>query len=203
MTGTPDPFQNRAPDAHTGGRPFATFLERLREVQDLVAQAAPPEDVLAEAEAALARVGDLLRPWAAPESRVPPGHRLDLPGRGNPLLPPFLIDEETADTVRGRVRFTPYFVGGNHAAHGGALPLFFDDILGRLSNAHGRAPARTAYLHVNYRRITPIGPELSFDARIDREEGRKRFLSGVLHDAGGHVVADADGLFVVLLPGQP
>ena len=65
-----------------------------------------------------------------------------------------------------------------------------------------RPPARTAYLHVNYRNITPIERELQLTARFDREEGRKRFLSGELRD-GDTLCADVEGLFVALRPGQP
>ena len=81
------------------------------------------------------------------------------------------------------------------------MPLLFDDVLGRLSNSSGGPPARTAYLHVNFRRITPIGPELQVEATFDREEGRKRYLSGRL-TKDGVLLADAEGLFVVLEPGQ-
>ena len=200
--GEPDPFRNRD-DGAAGGEGLAHALEQLRDVQDLFASTRPPDDTLEAVAARLRDAAALLRPWTAPEADVRLGHRPDLPGRGNPLLPPFVVDGETRDSIHGRVRFTPYFLGGNGAAHGGTLPLFFDDILGRLSNAHGRSRARTAFLHVNYRMITPIGPELRFHAALEREEGRKRFVSGWLRDADDALLADAEGLFVVLLPGQP
>ena len=81
------------------------------------------------------------------------------------------------------------------------LSLIFDEMLGRLANT-GRTRSRTAYLHVNYRNITPIGPELRVEAPVDRVEGRKRFLTGAIyHD--GTLTAAAEGLFVELRPGQP
>jgi len=61
---------------------------------------------------------------------------------------------------------------------------------------------RTAYLHVNYRQIVPIDKELQVDARVDRVEGRKIFVSGRLSD-GDSVLTDAEALFVLLKPGQP
>jgi acyl-CoA thioesterase FadM len=61
---------------------------------------------------------------------------------------------------------------------------------------------RTAYLHVNYRQIVPINQELQVDARVDRVEGRKIFVSGRLSD-GDTVLTDAEALFVLLKPGQP
>jgi acyl-CoA thioesterase FadM len=70
----------------------------------------------------------------------------------------------------------------------------------RLANT-GRSRSRTAYLHVNFRAISPIGHELRVTARVDRIEGRKRFLTGAIHHHGT-LTADAEGLFVELRPGQ-
>ena len=61
---------------------------------------------------------------------------------------------------------------------------------------------RTAYLHINYRRIVPIDKELQVDAGVDRVEGRKIFVSGRLSD-GDTLLTDAEALFVLLKPGQP
>jgi predicted thioesterase len=78
----------------------------------------------------------------------------------------------------------------------------FDDVLGRLANSVGGTIGRTASLKVNYRKITPIGVELQVEATVDRIEGRKRWVSARLLDQGT-LIADAEGLFVELLPGQP
>lgn len=77
----------------------------------------------------------------------------------------------------------------------------FDEVLGRLSNAGGRPMARTAYPHVNFRAITPIDVALRVEARFDREEGRKRYLTGAHYDSAT-LTADAEALFLTLLPGQ-
>jgi acyl-coenzyme A thioesterase PaaI-like protein len=155
-------------------------------------------DAAANMEATL----KLLEPWEAPEWERPAGTRVDLPGRGNPMLIPFDLEQETGDSIRGRTRFRPFHLGGNGAAHGGTLPLLFDDLMGRIANASSRSVARTAYLTVNYRKITPIGVELQVEATVDRIEGRKRWVTGRLfhHET---LVADADALFIELLPGQP
>ena len=47
-----------------------------------------------------------------------------------------------------------------------------------------------------------IDKELQVDAGIDRIEGRKIFVTGLLLD-GGDVLCEAEALFVKLLPGQP
>ncbi|SKX74655.1 Uncharacterised protein [Mycobacteroides abscessus subsp. massiliense] len=61
---------------------------------------------------------------------------------------------------------------------------------------------RTAYLNINYRKVTPIEKELQFDCTLDRVEGRKVYLTSRLLD-GDDVLAEADALFVKLNPGQP
>ncbi|MGE0881571.1 MAG: PaaI family thioesterase [Acidimicrobiia bacterium] len=202
MTREPDPFQNDPDPNARGGPAFHHYIAALRRVQTLVASTNPPQEVLVEATHQLHAIERLLHDWVVDERDAPAGKRSDLPGRGHSLLLPFVVDEDTATYIRGRVHFDRFYLGGNGAAHGGTVPLLFDDVLGRWSNSHGRPVARTAYLHVNYRHITPIGPELTIDARLEREEGRKRYITGRLFH-GDTLVADAEGLFVTLLPGQP
>jgi acyl-coenzyme A thioesterase PaaI-like protein len=197
-----DPFANVTVDTERGGAPYARFLELFRTLQDTVVGSNPPEARWEEVSADVKAAIDLLEPWAAPEWQRPAGMRVDLPGRGNPLLIPFVWDDESEGHARGRVVFRPFHLGGNGAAHGGTLPLLFDDVLGRLANSVGGSIGRTAYLKVNYRKITPIGVELQVEATVDRIEGRKRWVSARLLDQGT-LIADAEGLFVELLPGQP
>lgn len=125
----------------------------------------------------------------------------DVPGRGQVMCPALAIDAQDATTIEGRVTFGPYFLGGNGAAHGGAVALLFDELFGIAANGEG-AVARTAYLHVNYRAITPIDRELRVSATLVSVEGRKRIVRGELKD-GDRLCADAEGLFLKLLPGQP
>jgi acyl-coenzyme A thioesterase PaaI-like protein len=197
-----DPFQPRPPLAWDGGVEFGSYLEAVREVQDLVGGTNPPAEVLERARRSLEQVAALLRPHRCGERDLLAGRRSDLPGRGHPFLPAVVYTESARDFVRGSVRLTQFHLGGNGAARGGTLPLLFDEVLGHLCNSAGRAIGRTAYLHVNYRAITPIDVELVIEATVDREEGRKRFITGRLL-LGDTVVSDAEGLFVQLLPGQP
>ncbi len=68
----------------------------------------------------------------------------------------------------------------------------------------GGSVRRTAYLHVNYRKIVPIEKELQVEAGgVVRTEGRKVFVDVRLCD-GDDLLADGEGLFVALKPGgQP
>lgn len=179
---------------------YAEMIEAMRELQDTLAAAVPDEALVAETTDHLRRAAELLAPSVKDEWSRISGFVDDLPGRGSAMLP-VLRDPHTEDGVlRGTVRFGRFHLGGNGAAHGGTLPLLFDDVLGRFTNI-GRPVARTAYLHVDFRSITPVERDLQLEARVTHEEGRKRWATGVIRD-GETVCAEAEGLFVELRPGQ-
>ncbi len=87
--------------------------------------------------------------------------------------------------------------------HGGVLPLLFDSVFGMVIHAAGRPISRTAFLHVDYRKVTPIDMRLTARGRVTKAEGRKAFVSSELLDPKGNVLAESNGLMVRLLPGQP
>ena len=153
----PDPWEVRHRDPDAGGPDYGELLDAMRELQDRFVAADPPRDQTLELAATVRSLAAQFAMWAAPEHHQPAGMRNDLPGRGSALPVPAIIEEETDTCVRGRVTFRRFHLGGNGAAHGGTVPLFFDDVLGRLSNGVDRRVARTAYLHTNYRRITRSG----------------------------------------------
>jgi acyl-coenzyme A thioesterase PaaI-like protein len=198
-----DPWEDRPLVEGLGGPRFGSLLAAFRRLQDAFVGACPSADDVPQLTARVEALADDLERWTAPERHTPAGTRLDLPGRGNPLLLPFEVDEWTTERVRGRVVFTRFHLGGNGAAHGGTIPLLFDEVLGRLANSGERRVARTAFLTVNYRSITRLGLEHRLEADLDRVEGRKRRLRGKLIAPDGTVTADAEGLFVELRPGQP
>ena len=187
---------------HRGGAEYGDLLSTLRVLQDRVAGAVPPPEVAARAAAQLRDLGELLAAHQAPESERWDGWHCELPGRGLPVLPPYLIDEATDTTLRGRVTFGRFHLGGNGAAHGGTQPLLFDDVFGRLASHGLPGVARTAYLTVNYRNVTPLDVELRLDASRDRVEGRKRWVTGRIYSPNGEIACEAEGLFIQLRPGQ-
>ncbi|HJQ42602.1 MAG TPA: hotdog fold domain-containing protein [Jatrophihabitantaceae bacterium] len=191
-----------SPEGPRGGARFEALHTAQRRFNDLLSGAVPSEDLCERITTALAGFADELADMQVREGLRWDGWRGDLPGRGHPLLPPYTITGETDSTLHGRVRFTRFFLGGNGAAHGGAQPLVFDDMLGRCVNSFQAGVARTAYLKVNYRRITPIDVDLDVEVSVDRVEGRKRWCSGRMTDPDGNVVADCEALFLALLPGQ-
>ena len=203
----PDPPASKTwdevPSGPRGGEQFAALHAAQRLVQDRLTGAALPPELGKDVTERLLELADLLAEHQMAEPDRIDGWRPDLPGRGHPLLPPYVIDEEGDGTLTGRVTFTRFYLGGNGAAHGGAHPLLFDDVLGRVMNHNQPGVSRTASLTVNYRRITPLDVELRWAASRDRVEGRKRWGSARLFDPAGQLLSDADGFFLQLLPGQP
>lgn len=193
----------RAPDETAGGLEpeFARMLDALRVLQDTASGVDLPADVARHASLDIERLSGLLKPYLVADTLQAAGRTPGIGGRAHALLPMVHVDEADDNRLVGHVTFGRYYLGGFGAAHGGAIPLMFDEIMGRLSNAGGRPMARTAYLNVNFRAITPIDVRLRVEVRHDREEGRKRFLTAALYD-GETVTADATALFITLKPGQ-
>ncbi len=189
----------------SGPAGYPEMIEAIRELEDRVSEAAPPEELIAEVRARIEALSTQLAEYAVPEWERIAGSLWKLPGRGQTLVPVVHVDEMTTapqPTVRARITFRPHHLGGNGAVHGGVIPLVFDDVLGMCAHLGGRTIARTAYLHTDYRAIAPLGKELQIRVRLEREEGRKRFLVGSLHD-GDTLCAEITALFVQLKPGQP
>jgi acyl-coenzyme A thioesterase PaaI-like protein len=181
---------------------YAELIGQLRLLQDAVVGAHPPvadskaaADLLAQATALLARS-------QTDEAGQISGKLFDVPSRAQPLIPAMHYDVTGPDSISGTVTYGRYFLGGGGAAHGGSLPLLFDEAFGLLAGSGGRPLCRTAYLKVNYRKITPLDRELRFTGAVEKSEGRKLFVSGTLTD-GEDLLADAEALFVALKPGQP
>ncbi len=185
------------------GSGFGRFVAAMRQLQDLAVSADPDDDIWNDAADRAADLAKLLAPFEADEGKAPAGRTPDLPGMGSLLLPPWILTKYAPDGVEMTGYFSRFHVGGNHAVHGGVLPLLFDHMFGMISHAAGRPISRTAFLHVDYRRITPIDTPLVVRGRVTRTEGRKAFVAAELVDGDDTVLAEGNGLMVRLLPGQP
>jgi acyl-coenzyme A thioesterase PaaI-like protein len=185
-----------------GGAEYGDMIAALREFLDNVAAAAPDAATTVALTDDLNRWAERLAQSAVPERQQIFARRLDLPGRGQTMSPSFIPIAGDREKVAGTVTFGRYFLGGGGAVHGGAIPLLFDEVLGRLASSGGRAPARTAYLHTDFRSITPVGVELAVRAWFVNEHGRKRTLRAQLTH-GDTLCAEAEGLFIELRPDQP
>jgi acyl-CoA thioesterase FadM len=83
------------------------------------------------------------------------------------------------------------------------IPLFYDWLFGMVVTGACCPPTRTAFLHVDYRSITPIDEPLTARGRITEIDGRKVFISASMTAADGKLLSEATGLMVRLLPHQP
>ncbi|OBF92859.1 thioesterase [Mycobacterium sp. 852002-51163_SCH5372311] len=189
-------------EAATPGPGFGRFVTAMRRLQDL-AVSADAGDLWDEAADRADALVDLLGPFEAAEGKAPAGRTPDLPGMGSLLLPPWTLTRYAPDGVAMTGYFSRFHVGGNMAVHGGVLPLLFDHMFGMISHAAGRPISRTAFLHVDYRKVTPIDVPLAIRGRVTGTEGRKAFVSAELVDAEETLLAEGNGLMVRLLPGQP
>lgn len=186
-----------------GGPDYGRFIDALRTLQDRARAALPPDAVVTELADQLEAMNKLLAPYEVSEWDSPSGRRTDLPLRGNILLVPMTIESFDNGVLTGTATFGRYHLGRNGAVHGGRLGLLFDTIFGTGSLLlTDLRKLRTAYLNINYRKITPIEKELRYDCTLDRVEGRKVFMTGRLLN-GDEVLAEAEALFVKLNPGQP
>jgi acyl-coenzyme A thioesterase PaaI-like protein len=182
---------------------FVRFVSAMRQLQDLAVSAAPGDDVWDDAAVRIEDLVELLDPYEAPEGVSPAGRTPAMPGFGSVLMPPWTLTEFGPEGVAMKGHFSRYHVGGNHAVHGGVLPLLFDQVFGMVTRAAGRPISRTAFLKVDYRKVTPIDTPLVIRGRVDSIDGRKAFVSGELTDTDGTLLAEGTGLMVRLLPGQP
>jgi len=209
----PNPIELDPEYEHHGGFPeygpaspgpgFGRFVAAMRRLQDLVVSADPGDDVWDDAADRVAELVELLNPFQADEGKAPAGRTPDLPGMGSLLLPPWTLTRYGPDGVEMKGYFSRFHVGGNHAVHGGVLPLLFDHMFGMISHAAGRPISRTAFLHVDYRKITPIDATLVVRGRVTSTEGRKAFVSAELVDSDETLLAEGTALMVRLRPGQP
>lgn len=179
------------------------FVAAVRRLQDLAVSTRPDAEGWTDAAEQLETLCAALDQHPSPEGVAPAGRIVDLPGLGHPLMPPWTIEESTADGVTMRGHFSRFHVGGNMAVHGGVIPLLFDWHFGMIVSAADRSASRTAYLHVDYRNVTPIDRPLISRGRIESIDGRKAFVTASMTDADGTVLSEANGLMIQLLPHQP
>lgn len=187
----------------TPGPGFGRFLTAMRRAQDLAVSADPDAGTWDRAADLAESLVDLLTPFEAAEGAGPANRVPSLPGAGSLLMPPYRVTEFTADGVELQVQFSRFSVGGNQAVHGGVLPLLFDSVFGMVIHATGRPISRTAFLHVDYRKVTPIDTVLTARGWVREAQGRKAFVNAELRNPDGDLLAEANGLMIRLLPGQP
>ena len=164
--------------------PLTTLTQLANDAEAMAAQMQPYSSVRP-----IAAHNKHFRPddvnWSAPYSPVV--------GRCNPLSPPMqMVLRE--DRAIGTVTYGDAFEGPPNCVHGGMVALAWDHVMA-LANMLINARGPTAWLHIEYRKPTPLYTPLRFEAGIDKLEGKKIFVKGVCY-ANGEVVTEASGLFI-------
>jgi len=205
MTDTAPEIRGGFPEVKPVDAPpeLGRFVAAMRRLQDLTVSTDPENAMWATAAERMEDLCALLQEHQVPEGRAPAGRVIDLPGLGHPLLPPWTVTDFGPDGVTMEGLFTRSHVGGNNAVHGGMIPLLYDWHFGMIVSTAGLSPSRTAYLHVDYRNITPIDEPLTAYGRIAEIDGRKAFVTATMTAADGTLLSEANGLMVRLLPHQP
>ncbi|MFF0813573.1 PaaI family thioesterase [Rhodococcus sp. NPDC003318] len=114
-------------------------------------------------------------------------------GLRNALAPPLTIERNTDGLHWSEFTLGAAYEGPPGHVHGGVCALVLDQLCG-VTAASNDKPNFTGTLALRYRRGTPLGP-LRAEACVDRVEGVKTFVVGMLSDAGG-VTVEAEGVFV-------
>lgn len=192
-------FSAGLPDADANA--WGEMASELRAFQDALAAARFDPDVVAGLAGDLRAWRERLAPLAGAELEQVNGRVPQLPVRGHAMLPEIRLHTQEDSHVAGRVTFGRWSMGGGMAVHGGVVSLVFDEVLGMLAAAHARAITRTAFLHTDYRALTPVDVELEVEARVVRVEGRKIVVEGRIRH-GDAVCAEGEALFLRLRPDQ-
>jgi len=181
------------------------LAEEMRRIIARLAVVRPPADELNRAADAAAAFADRLdtlpqrtRSWEISEAGLLPRDFVafsPVSGRSNPMSPPVKLHVAEGDegqvVIEGEVTFGAAYEGPPGHCHGGWVAAMFDEALGFAQ----LAPGFTAYLHVNYRKPTPLNTKLHIKAWVESVEGRKRLVKGEC-SLDGTLLSDAEGLFI-------
>lgn len=189
---------------------FEHLADEMRRIIARLAVVRPPAEELERAAEAAAAFADRLsalpergQSWEVSEAGLQPGDFVGfspVSGRSNPMAPPVALRVRKGPPregiasdyhITGSATFGPAYEGPPGHVHGGLIAAMFDELLGFAQ----LSPGFTAYLHVNYRRPTPLNSDLELVAWVESVERRKRIVKGECY-AGGELLTDAEGLFI-------
>ncbi|MEH3155200.1 MAG: PaaI family thioesterase [Gordonia paraffinivorans] len=178
------------------------LTDAVRELVDAVIRTEIAEDEVPEVTASIRAVTDRLRrrqndgPYGVRYTRAGTGMPWGNPAVGvrNAVAPPMRVQRGDDGLRWADVELGAAYEGPPGLVHGGICALLLDHILGEAAGADG-TPSFTGSITLRFRRETRLGA-VHLDARTDRHEGPKKFVTGTLSDADGPSVV-ADAVFVV------
>lgn len=183
-----------------------SVVEDARRLIELLVTAAAPADALAIAGRHIREAASALAPF-----RVGPGRRSVSTAGGtdpaammpfdcvvgalSPLALPLRVRWEAPRAV-AEIAFTAPYEGPPGCVHGGVIAAVFDQVF-NVANLMLGQPGPTATLQLRYRRPTPLGSVVRFEAWQERVEERRAYVRGHLL-AAGEMTVEAEGAFALL-----
>ena len=161
----------------------ADAARRLTELADALEPAMPPVPP--------PRYG-ALGPPEGPHDVFPYDYVL---GLYNPLALPIEMEWQPPRAV-GRATFDTPYEGPPGCVHGAVLAAAFDQVI-NVANIHSGTAGPTATLSLEYKKPTPLGAPLEFEAWVESVDGRKISSRAVVRHAG-EVTVSASGLFILV-----
>jgi acyl-coenzyme A thioesterase PaaI-like protein len=187
--------------------PALDLVQAIRDLVVLAVSALAPPDALSRATAKVRAAAGELSAYVPPGSpaRIPQLESVSGPadimpfdpviGPWSPLAPPIGVAVEDGRTTAS-VTFALPYGGPPGCVHGGVIAACFDQVL-NVANLLAGVAGPTVSLEVRYRKPTPLGRPLRFEAGTPAVDGRQVRTTGVLRD-GDTVLAEATGVFVTL-----
>lgn len=152
---------------------------------------------LGHARALRDALSDLPRVSTTPAaSPAPVSHlseRSPVTGLANPVSAPLRM--RFGQVTTAAAVYTEQHEGPAGGVHGGVVAAALDEILGVAQMAAGRA-GYTGTLQVRYLAVTPLHTTVTYEAGVDRMEGRRLHM-WARSTAEGRTCAEADAVFVV------
>ncbi len=180
--------------------PFATRLATAaRALQDAIRGNLVPPDRAEQIAGDLDRITAELQQAGAEDALGELTLHSGWKGTGQTMTPPYEVTRSGTGEMHGSVVFSRFHLGAGGAVHGGALSLWVDDVLGRLALGVSENLTRTAYLHIEFRKLVPVGHAATFSARVESKDGRKRKLRASL-SINEEVAVEAHGLWIETRP---
>jgi acyl-coenzyme A thioesterase PaaI-like protein len=183
------------------------LVQATRDLVEVAVTSLAPAEALLRAAARIRRAVADLAPYVpdGPPVRYPDLESATGPadvvpfdpviGQLSPLAPPLAVAIEDGRATAS-IAFTTPYAGPPGCVHGGVLAACFDQVL-NVANMLAGVAGPTASLEVRYRRPTPLGVRVRFEADQPVVEGRQVRTTGVLRDETT-VLAEATGVFVPL-----
>ncbi len=114
-------------------------------------------------------------------------------GLRNAIAPLSCINKDPGGRVWADFHLHAGYEGPAGHTHGGVSALVLDQLLGDAARVGG-APGMTGTLTLRYRKPTPLG-DLHGEAKLERVEGRKAFVTGHISGPDG-ICVEAEGIFI-------